>query len=120
MNIVTRDTTKSGDGHKRDCGVRALCRVLNVERQWLEDELSYIVGTTVLSGKDMREYMDWIGWNWKNVSNLDDIPRDALVVTHRGFYAVVDGDGHDVIGAPICGYYYEGPWSKIGKHRQST
>lgn len=99
--------------HVRDCGVRAVAAVTGstIERVALDFKEQF--GSIEVNGKQMRQYMTGLGWRWHNAPLPAHLLRGMLciygeqyiVVTRRGFYAVVNCMDINPIDAPHCGFY---------------
>lgn len=92
---------------KEDCGIRAVCAVTGSSIGDVTDMFIRRFGKTHILGRDMRKLLTFNGWTWTRARELSEAVSagNVIVVTRRGFFAVVDGKPRDVIGAPICGYY---------------
>ena len=111
-----RDTENAAtlDKHiedKGDCGIRAISAVTGSSFGEVEDMFVRLFGKTHIRGRDMRQLLTANGWTWTHAYGIpiEAVPTvgKVVVVTRRGFYAVIDGEPHEAFPAPICGYYQE-------------
>lgn len=94
---------------KGDCGIRAISAVTGSSFDDVKDMFVRRFGKTHILGPEMRQLLS--GWSWTHdygipASALPDVGK-VVVVTRRGFYAVIDGQPQDAFPAVICGYYRE-------------
>lgn len=96
---------------KGDCGIHTIAAVTGDDFDQVKDMFVERFGKTHIVGSDMRTLLTERGWRWTHAyaMNADDLPKtgSVVVVTRRGFYAVVDGVPHNEFNATICGYYEE-------------
>lgn len=99
--------------HVRDCGARAVAAVTGRRVEHVKLDFIDRFGSIEVNGQQMREYLTGLGWNWHHAPLRQDQIRGILriygeqyvVVTRKGFYAVVNGEFIDPIAAPHCGFY---------------
>ena len=91
------------------CGYLALAALGGRSPVAVATMLRHRFGTDHISGREMREIATAQGWAWTNMQGRHraDLPQTGryLVVTRRGFYALIDGVPNLTINAPLCGYY---------------
>lgn len=79
---------------KGDCGIRAISAVTGTPFNDVKDMFVQRFGKTHILGPDMRQLLS--GWRWTHNYGMpvSAVPAEGkvVVVTRRGFYAVIDGE----------------------------
>jgi hypothetical protein len=94
---------------KGDCGIRTISAVTGSSFDDVKNMFAKRFGKTHILGPDMRQLLG--DWHWTHAYGIPaaSLPAEGkvVVVTRRGFYAVIDGQPHSAFPATICGYYQE-------------